>query len=74
MNWLIHHDKITAKHAPNNGEGDSGSFDIIETKNGFSVVEGGYYHADEIGSLEEATTIAQREADAFDRRAERKTS
>ncbi len=63
---MTHHDKIVAKRAPNNGEGDTGSFDIIENDDQFSVYEGGYCHASGCGSLEEATTEAQKLAANFD--------
>jgi hypothetical protein len=63
---MTHHDKIVAKRAPNNGEGDTGSFDIIENNGEFSVYEGGYCHASGCGSLEEAATEAQELAANFD--------
>ena len=63
---MTHHDKITAKRAPNNGEGDSGSFDVIENEGEFSVYEGGYCHASDCGSLEEATKAAEALANKFD--------
>lgn len=63
---MTHHDTIVAKRAPNRGDGDAGSFDIIENDGQFSVYEGGYCHASGCGSLEEATTEAQKLATNFD--------
>jgi hypothetical protein len=63
---MTHHDTIVAKRAPNNGDGDTGSFSIIEDDGQFSVYEGGYCHASGCGSLEEATTAAQELAADFD--------
>jgi hypothetical protein len=63
---MIHHDTITAKRAPNDGDSDSGSFSIIEDRGKFSVYEGGHCHASDCGSLEVVTKIAQEAADQFD--------
>ena len=63
---MTHHDKITAKRPPNNGEGDSGSFDIVENDGVFSVYEGGYCHASDCGSLDEAAKTAEKLAATFD--------
>jgi hypothetical protein len=65
---LTHHETITAKRAANHGEGDSGSFDIIENDGEFSVYEGGFCHASELDCLEVATKVAQGLADNFDGR------
>jgi hypothetical protein len=66
---MIHHETITAKLAPNNGEGDSGTFDVIEPKPGdFQVFQGGLnvcYRS----TLESAVEAAQKAAGDFDQRA-----
>ncbi len=67
---MIHHDTITAKRARVNERGDVGAFDIIEDDRGeFAVYEGGYSHASDCGTLEEAMKVALHAADDFDRRA-----
>lgn len=65
---MIHHETITAKRAPCDGEDGRGSFNVIEDSDGFHVVAGadGHYLS-EHGSLRAATAAAKREAAAYDR-------
>jgi carbonic anhydrase len=67
---MNHHESISAKLAPNQGAGDSGVFDVVESTEGqFQVYEGGFCHHSDCGSIEAARKAAEEEAAAFDGRA-----
>lgn len=64
----IHHEKIEAEClAERERDGGVGAFDVIETRDGFTVYEGSDVRAT-CDTLAEAIAEAQAEADDFDRR------
>jgi hypothetical protein len=65
MSLFIHHENITAK---NSNAAGVGTFNIIETNEGFFVYENSYLHA-ECGTLAEAIAEAKLLAEEFDKTA-----
>lgn len=62
---MIHHDTITGRLAPEDGEGE-GRFDVIETDGAFKVY-GGSFMLSECNTLNQAIREAERHAAQYDR-------
>lgn len=65
---MIHHETVTARLAPSNGDNGEGAFDVIESGGEFQVLGDGGLLLSSHGDLRAAIAAAKREATNYDER------